>query len=126
MAGVFAFLNERVDGQMLAEIFNELDIPVVAWNNVLKTLKPLIVEESGKYHVLHNDVKVFLSNIVNIDDEHTREIGNSLTDYYLYKEDKSQAYYFDIVRLMSMAKREAEIVTMPLILPVCMGFLLLV
>ena len=83
---------------------------VVAWNNVLKTLKPLIVEESGKYHVLHNDVKVFLSNIVNIDDEHTREIGNSLTDYYLYKEDKSQAYYFDIVRLMSMAKREAEIV----------------
>lgn len=96
MAGVFAFLNERVDGQMLAEIFNELDIPVVAWNNVLKTLKPLIVEESGKYHVLHNDVKVFLSNIVNIDDEHTREIGNSLTDYYLYKEDKSQAYYFDI------------------------------
>ena len=110
LAGVFAFLNERVDGQMLAEIFNELDIPVVAWNNVLKTLKPLIVEESGKYHVLHNDVKVFLSNIVNIDDEHTREIGNSLTDYYLYKEDKSQAYYFDIVRLMSMAKREAEIV----------------
>lgn len=93
LAGVFAFLNERVDGQMLAEIFNELDIPVVAWNNVLKTLKPLIVEESGKYHVLHNDVKVFLSNIVNIDDEHTREIGNSLTDYYLYKEDKSQAYW---------------------------------
>lgn len=110
LAGVFAFLNERVDGQMLEEIFNELDIPVVAWNNVLKTLKPLIVEEGGKYHVLHNDVKVFLSNIVNIDDEHTQEICNSLTDYYLYKDDKSQAYYFDIVRLMSMAKREAEIV----------------
>ena len=110
LAGVFAFLNERVDGQMLAEIFNELDIPVVAWNNVLKTLKPLIVEEVGKYHVLHNDVKVFLSNIVNIDDEHTQEICNSLTDYYLCKDDKSQAYYFDIVRLMSMAKREAEIV----------------
>lgn len=110
LAGVFAFLNERVDGLMLAEIFNELDIPVVAWNNVLKTLKPLIVEEDGKYHVLHNDVKVFLSNIVNIDDEHTQEICNSLTDYYLCKDDKSQAYYFDIVRLMSMAKREAEIV----------------
>ena len=110
LAGVFAFLNERVDGQMLAEIFPELVIPVGTWNNVLKTLKPLIVEEAGKYHVLHNDVKVFLSNIVNIDEEHTQEIGNSLTDYYLYKEDKSQAYYFDIVRLMSMAKREVEMV----------------
>ena len=110
LAGVFAFLNERVDGQMLAEIFPELAIPVGAWNNVLKTLKPLIVEESGKYHVLHNDVKVFLSNIVNIDDEHTQEIANSLTDYYLYKEHKSQAFYFDIVRLMSMAKRETEMV----------------
>lgn len=110
LAGVFAFLNERVDGQMLAEIFPELAIPVGTWNNVLKTLKPLIVEEAGKYHVLHNDVKVFLSNIVNIDEEHTQEIGNSLTDYYLYKEDKSQAYYFDIVRLMSMAKREVEMV----------------
>ena len=64
LAGVFAFLNERVDGQMLAEIFNELDIPVVAWNNVLKTLKPLIVEESGKYHVLHNDVQKCLSHYV--------------------------------------------------------------
>ena len=51
-----------------------------------------------------------MSNIVNIDEEHTQEIGNSLTDYYLYKEDKSQAYYFDIVRLMSMAKREVEMV----------------
>ena len=109
LAGVFAFLNERIDGQMLAEIFPELDIPVGAWNNVLKTLKPLIVEESGKYHVLHNDVKVFLSNIVNIDDEHTQEIANALTNYYLCKEDKSQAFYFDIVRLMYMAKREAEI-----------------
>lgn len=110
LAGVFAFLNERIEGQMLAEIFYELTIPVSAWNNVLKTLKPLIVEETGKYHVLHNDVKVFLSNIVNIDDEHTQEITNSLTDYYLKKEDKSQAFYFDIVRLMSMAKRKTEIV----------------
>lgn len=110
LAGVFAFLNERVDGQMLTEIFHELAIPVSTWNNVLKTLKPLIVEEAGKYHVLHNDVKVFLSNIVNIDDEHTQEIANSLTDYYLNKKDKSQAFYFDIVRLMSMAKRETEIV----------------
>lgn len=110
LAGVFAFLNERLDGQMLVEIFPELSIPVGAWNNVLKTLKPLIIEESGKYHVLHNDVKVFLSNIVNIDDDHTQEIANSLTNYYLNKEDKSQAFYFDIVRLMSMAKREAEII----------------
>ena len=110
LAGVFAFLNERVDGQMLAEIFPELAIPVGVWNNVLKTLKPLIIEENGKYHVLHNDVKVFLSNIVNIDDEHTQEIANSLTNYYLCKEDKSQAFYFDIIRLMSMAKREKEMV----------------
>ena len=110
LAGVFAFLNERVDGQMLAEIFSELAIPVVVWNDVLKSLKPLIIEETGKYHVLHNDVKVFLSNIVNIDAEHTKEIANSLTNYYLYKEDKSQAFYFDIIRLMSMAKREKEMV----------------
>lgn len=110
LAGVFAFLNERVDGQMLAEIFPELAIPVGAWNNVLKALKPLIIEESGKYHVLHNDVKVFLSNIVNIDDEHMQEIANSLTNYYLCKEDKSQAFYFDIIRLMPMAKRENEMV----------------
>lgn len=109
LAGVFAFFNERIDGQMLAEIFPELVIPVGVWNNVLKTLKPLIVEESGKYHVLHNDVKVFLSNIVNIDDEHTQEIAHSLTEYYLNKEDRSQAFYFDIVRLMFMAKREKEI-----------------
>ena len=43
LAGVFAFLNERIDGSMLAEIFNELVISVIDWNNVLKTLKPLIV-----------------------------------------------------------------------------------
>ena len=110
LAGVFAFLNERVDGQMLAEIFPELAIPVGVWNNVLKILKPLIIEDTGKYHVLHNDVKVFLSNIVNIDDEHMQEIANSLTNYYLYKEDKNQAFYFDIIRLMSMAKREKEMV----------------
>jgi len=110
LAGVFAFLNERVDGQILAEIFPELAISQSVWNNVLKTLRPLIVEETGKYHVLHNDVKVFMSNVVNIDDEHMEEIANALTNYYLYKVDKSQAFYYDIVRLMSMAKREPEIV----------------
>lgn len=109
LAGVFAFFNERVNGQILSEIFNELNIPVAVWNDVLKTLKPLIVEEAGKYHVLHNDVKVFLSNIVKIDNEHIEEVASSLVNYYLHKKEKSQAFYFDIIRLMYMANKQEEI-----------------
>lgn len=111
LAGVFAFLNERIDGQMLMEIFPEcVTIHTGDWNNALKKLRPLVVEEVGKYHILHNDVKIFLSDIVNIDEDHTREIADLLTNYYLNKEEKSQAFYFDIEKLMTMAGRKSEIV----------------
>lgn len=110
LAGIFAFFNERINGEILAEIFNELPIPSSEWNNVLKTLKPLIVEDAGKYHILHNDVKVFLLNILSTDVEHIQEIANTLVNYYLSTEDKSQAFYLDIVKLMIMAKRNEEIV----------------
>ena len=67
------------------------------------------MEEAGKYHVLHNDVKVFLSNIVKIDNEHIEEVASSLVNYYLHKKEKSQAFYFDIIRLMYMANKQEEI-----------------
>ena len=70
----------------------------------------MIVEDAGKYHILHNDVKVFLLNILSTDVEHIQEIANTLVNYYLSTEDKSQAFYLDIVKLMIMAKRNEEIV----------------
>ncbi|MEI3517923.1 MAG: hypothetical protein V8R50_11795 [Clostridia bacterium] len=70
----------------------------------------MIVEDAGKYHILHNYVKVFLLNILSTDVEHIQEIANTLVNYYLSTEDKSQAFYLDIVKLMIMAKRNEEIV----------------
>lgn len=111
VAGVFAFMNERIDANMLNEIFHEEKISVSFWSDLLKILQPLIIEEDGKFRILHNDVKVFLSSIISCDDNRVREVANSIVDYYLRNEVKGRIYYRDIFKLLKMAERKVDMIS---------------
>lgn len=108
MAGVFAFFNEGISASKLNMIFKEEGMSVSAWNNVLKTLNPLLQEKNGLYTILHNDVRVYLASIIGRDNDHVKEIYSGLVNYYISLEPKNIGYYRDILRFLISAGRINE------------------
>ena len=108
VAGVFAFFNEPVNENKLYSIFPEERFSVSNWRNVLKDLHPLLSEEAGNYTILHNDVRVFLSSIIEQDQDHVQEVYSNLTDYYIALVEKNEAYYRDVFRFMKASGRLDE------------------
>lgn len=105
IAGVLAFFNESLNDKKLASIYFEERIAPSTWKNVLKTLKPLLLEHDGNYTILHNDVRVFLSGMICVDQEHVKEVYWKLADYYLNMSQKEKAYYKDIYRFLKASER---------------------
>lgn len=108
VAGVFAFLNEPINERILYDIYSKEHLSISDWRNVLIALHPLLSEEAGNYTFLHNDVRVFLSNIIGQDQEHVKEVYSNLLDYYLALPEKNEAYYHDIFRFMKASGRLGE------------------
>ena len=108
VAGVFAFLNEPINERKLYDIYSQEQLSVSDWRNILKALHPLLSEEAGNYTFLHNDVRVFLSNIIGQDQDHVQEVYSNLLDYYLALPEKNKAYYHDMFRFMKASGRLSE------------------
>lgn len=108
MAGVFAFFNEPLSADKLGHIFKDENISCSSWNNVLKALRPLVLENNGSYTVLHNDVRVYLSGIIGQDKDHVCEVYSRLADYYIFQREKTIGYYRDVLRFLISAGRIQE------------------
>ena len=108
IAGVLALFNEPINENILSSIFASLTLNQSDWLNILKLLRPLVIENEGYYTILHNDVRVFLSSVIGRDDDHVREVYSCLSDYYLNLTPKTQAYYKDIVSFAIGANRLIE------------------
>lgn len=108
MAGVFAFFNEPINAEKMKKFFPEENISVSSWKNVLKALRPLLIENGENYTILHNDIRVYLSGIIGQDIEHVREVYSGLANYYLKLQEKSRAYYSDVLRFLKLAGRADE------------------
>ena len=108
MAGVFAFFNEPISASKLSVIFKKEGISVSSWNNILKALRPLLMENNGLYTILHNDVRVYLSGIIGRDHDHVKEVYSGLADYYISQDEKSIGYYRDVIRFLISANRLSE------------------
>lgn len=92
----------------MKEFFPEENISVSSWKNVLKALRPLLIENGENYTILHNDIRVYLSGIIGQDIEHVREVYSGLANYYLKLQEKSRAYYSDVLRFLKLAGRADE------------------
>lgn len=111
IAGILSLFNEKIDGKVLVKIFSKENISQRSWEDILAALKPLIIEERGKYRLIHNDVKVFLSRNIGQGDR-VKYISDVIASYYMDAEFKTKAYYYDICKFLKMAGRIKEIVTM--------------
>lgn len=108
VAGAFAFFNEPLSADKLKLIFPEEPISKANWNNIIKALSPLLVFKNGNYTILHNDVRVYLSAVIGLDQDHVKEVYSALADYYINLPNKTNGYYRDTLRFLFDSDRGNE------------------
>lgn len=109
LAGALILFNEKLDGSILAEMFKEDNISKRTWEDMLEALKPLVIEEQCGYRLLHNDIKVFLTRLIK-NGNRSAYVSDAIATYYINSKVKSQAYYYDICKLLKMAERQGNII----------------
>ncbi|KMK71890.1 hypothetical protein ACJ64_03740 [Bacillus safensis] len=108
IASCFTLSSERINGTDLRGIFP--DIPILAddWNDLLRSLSPLIIEDETGFRVTHNDVRVHLSKETKAQQKRLKNVSSLMADYYWYNSNKKIARHNDLFKLLQLSDREID------------------
>lgn len=109
IAGCFSLSSMRLTPGIFSEIFQHDGINVSIWRNILRDLAPLIIEETGGFRILHNDVRVHLTQILKAEPEKFREIAGMMADCYMKNTGYILQKHIDLVTLLQKSDRETDI-----------------
>lgn len=73
----------RITPSLLAEILEVPSATSAFLADVLRRLRPLVVEEGGGFRVFHNDVRVHLLRLLQADPNVYRDSASRLADHLL-------------------------------------------
>jgi len=79
----------------------------VNWGDLLRKLRPLVVEDSEEFRVVHNDVRVFLHGLLQADPSLYRDCASRLADHLMSGEDAA-ARHAAAQNLLGVAGRPAD------------------
>lgn len=109
LATALCLTAERLSGSLMASAFAALGLSREQWHLLLCSLGPLVVEESGGFRVLHNDVRIFLHGLLgNLPAAARRQSASLLADHYLKPECNRWFAHKSLRRLLRDAGRETE------------------
>ncbi|WP_046180959.1 ATP-binding protein [Domibacillus tundrae] len=109
LAGCLSLIKERTTGQDLAKIFSgTLDISPSNWDEALRALRPLVIEENGSFHVIHNDVRVHLTKQIHAQPERLREVASLIADFYWTSPEKGHERHADLFELLRKSDRHVD------------------
>ena len=109
IAGALCLVRESISGSLLANAFPGLGISIDLWHLTLSKLGPLIIEKENSFHVLHNDVRVFLANYFSERGETQRKwVAGCLADHYISKGSNRKVAHASLLQLLHTAGRDKE------------------
>lgn len=109
LAGSLSLLKERATGELLTNCFPTLGLGFAQWMIVLANLGPLIVREGSGFRVLHNDVRIFLTNyLAGRPDAEKKWVSSTLADYYLLPTSDRRAAHASLLSLLRESDRAIE------------------
>ncbi|MBX7145641.1 MAG: ATP-binding protein [Oligoflexia bacterium] len=108
VAGCISLTSERLTGDMLKSIFKDLNLTTPTWNEVLRKLRPLLIEEPGGFRILHNDVRVFLQQKMQVEPERLSYIAGQMADYYLNSPAAVTHRHYSLFGLLDLSKRQQD------------------
>jgi hypothetical protein len=80
----------------------------VEWGDVLRRLRPLVVEDATGFRVFHNDVRVFLTRILQADPSVYRDCASRLAEHLMTGSD-APARHATAQNLFSIARRSQDV-----------------
>ncbi len=108
IAGCLSITSERLNGADLSDIFKEYGYPKIVWEDFLRKLRPLIIEEQDGFRVAHNDVRVHLMREINTEPTQLKEVASSMADYYWTNKNKALVRHNSLFDLLKLSNRESE------------------
>jgi len=83
LAACFALSPSRVKGAIVRAVVPSEAGGGAEWQDVLRCLRPLLVEERDGFRVFHNDVRVFLAGQVQAEPEIYRDCASRIADHLI-------------------------------------------
>ena len=108
IAGCIALTSERLKGEDLSEIFKDYGYPPSIWDDFLRSLKPLVIEEESGFRVTHNDVRVHLMRVLKTDSNQLIEVASKMADYYWKTQSKALVRHSSLFDLLELSNRACE------------------
>lgn len=108
IASCLTLSSERINGTDLRGIFSDIPILTDDWNDLLRSLSPLIVGDETGFRVTHNDVRVHLSKQTKIQQRRLKNVASSMADYYWFNSNKKIARHNDLFKLLQISDRELD------------------
>lgn len=106
-AACLTLARSRTTPEMLRAVADPEGTIPVNWTDVLRTLRPLVVEERRGFRVFHNDFRVFLHGLLRGDPDTYRESASLLGDF-LRDGDDPLARHAAVQSLYGIAKRPRD------------------
>lgn len=88
LACCLVLARSRTTGYVLQSVVDPDRTMVVNWTDLLRKLRPLVLEEADGFRVFHNDFRVFLHGLVQGDIETYKECASLLGNYLLDSNDR--------------------------------------
>ncbi len=106
-AACLTLARSRTTAEMLRAVADPDGTMAVNWRDVLRTLRPLVVEEAQGFRVFHNDFRVFLHGLLHGDPDTYKESASLLGDF-LRDGDDPLARHAAVQSLYGIAERHRD------------------
>lgn len=108
VAACLSLCSERLSGVMLHSIFKQVFTPEDG-TLILQRLFPLVIQDNGGFRLMHNDVRVFLRNWLEIKGEVFQQVASFMADYYWNDPNANLVVkHRDLFQLLMAAGRKCE------------------
>lgn len=108
LATALAISSARLTGGLLQGFFPDATFDELDWQRALQALAPIVEERGGTFAVRHNDVRIFLTRLLQRDADAHVAAASSIADYYR-NAPATPAKHVDLVRALMFANRHAEL-----------------
>jgi hypothetical protein len=111
VASCLCLMPVRITPSLLADVLDQPTGSASSFADVLRQLRPLVIEEDGGFRVFHNDVRVYLLRLLQADPHVYRECASRLADHVLRTADPS-ARHAVAHDLLGIADRWADLASL--------------
>ena len=109
ISSIISLIKIPFDADLLRNVFQEYNLTQSICSDILNHLSPLILNRGNKYTLMHNDFRVFLTNILKGKPNEIQYVANKLYDFYLSEKEYVKYKHKELIRLKTIGNSLNEL-----------------